>query len=192
MNRFVRLTATSSLLAIVIALAGCATPANQQAMTVSAPMKVTNQHPFTVSVTTSGGADTGSAGSSNIGNADLKTAIETSIRESRLFKEVVEGTQGQYQLSVAVTQVDKPSFGASFTVTLETAWSLVRTSDKTIVWRSAIKGSHTATMSDAFVGVTRLRLALEGAARANIEQGIAGVSQVAMDGSRQAAAPAAK
>ena len=187
MNRFIRTLATSSLLATALVLAGCATPANQQAMTVAKPVAVKNQHPFTVSVTTSGGAATGSAESSNISNDDLKTAIETSIKESKLFKEVVQGSAGQYQLNVAVTQLDKPMFGASFTVTLETAWTLVRASDKAVVWRKAIKGAHTATMSDAFVGVTRLRLALEGAARANIEQGIAGVSDVTMDGNRQAA-----
>lgn len=186
MNRFIRTAATSSLLAAALVLAGCATPATQQSMTVTKPVAANNQHPFTVSVTTTGGAETSLAGSSNISNEDLKTAIETSIKESKLFKEVVAGSAGQYQLNVAVITLDKPIFGTSFTVTLETAWTLVRAADKAVVWRKVIKGAHTATMSDAFVGVTRLRLALEGAARANIEQGIAGVSDVTMDGSRQA------
>jgi len=192
MNRFARFLWATSLAATVIMLSGCAAPANQQAMAVSEPVKIVKQHPFTVSVTTSGGSETSSMGSSAIANADLKAAIEKSILESKVFKEVVQGNAGQYQLNVAVTQIDKPTFGASFTVTLETAWSLVRTSDKQVIWRKAITGAHTATMSDAFVGIKRLQLAVEGAARANIEQGLGGVSEAVLDGGRQATAAAPK
>jgi hypothetical protein len=187
-NRFVRILSALGLAATVIALSGCAAPASQQAMAVSAPAKILKRHPFSVSVTTSGGAETSSMGSSAIANADLKAAIEKSILESKVFNEVVQGNPGQYQLNVAVTQIDKPVFGASFTVTLETAWSLVRTSDKQVIWRKAISGAHTATMSDAFVGVKRLQLAVEGAARANIEQGLSGISEAVLDGARQATA----
>jgi hypothetical protein len=188
MNRFARILWATSLAATVVMMSGCAAPANQQAMAVSTPSKALKQHPFSVNVATSGGAETSSMGSSAIANADLKAAIEKSIVESKLFKDVVQGSGGQYQLNVAVTQIDKPMFGASFTVTLETAWSLVRTSDKQVVWRKAISGKHTATMSDAFVGTKRLQLAVEGAARASIEQGLSGISEAVLDGARQAAA----
>lgn len=192
MNRFARILCGLSLAATVAALTGCAAPASQQAMAVSAPAKIVKQHPFSVSVTTSGGAETSTMGSSAIANADLKAAIEKSILESKVFNEVVQGRPGQYQLSVAVTQIEKPSFGASFTVTLETAWSLVRTSDKKVMWRKAISGAHTATMSDAFVGVKRLQLAVEGAARANITQGLTGISEVVLGDAVQASAAVPK
>ena len=44
--------------------------------------------------------------------------------------------------------------------------------------RESIKSSHTATMGDAFIGVTRLRLAVEGAVRENIRQGILEISKL--------------
>ena len=74
--------------------------------------------------------------------------------------------------------MSKPIFGMSFTVELETAWSLNKRSDNSVAMRKVIKSSHTATMSDAVAGVTRLRLAVEGAARANIAQGLKAISDL--------------
>jgi hypothetical protein len=42
----------------------------------------------------------------------------------------------------------------------------------------SIKSSHTATMGQAFAGVTRLRLAVEGAARENIQLGLMAISRL--------------
>ena len=54
----------------------------------------------------------------------------------------------------------KPLFGTSFTVGMETTWFLDEGASKNVVMREPIKSSYTATMSDTFVGVVRLRLAL--------------------------------
>jgi hypothetical protein len=69
----------------------------------------------------------------------------------------------------------------NFTVALEAGWSLVRTSDSKVVLRQVIKSSHTATMGDSFAGVKRLQLAVEGAARANIEQGLAAIAALDLE-----------
>lgn len=158
-------------------LAGCASPASHGGMT-SQNLTVSKQHPSNVSVETKGGSETGAMDSSNISNADLKAAIESSIVKSSLFKNVLQGKSGDYLLTVSVTDTSKPLFGASFTVELETAWSLVKKTDNSIVMRKVIKTSHTATMGDAVVAVVRLRLALEGAARANIAQGLKAISEL--------------
>jgi hypothetical protein len=68
-------------------------------------------------------------------------------------------------------------FGGSFTVKMEAGWTLKRASGAT-VWQESIKSEHTATMGDAMVGVTRLRLATEGAARNNIATGLAKIGQL--------------
>src|SRR5262249_5925848 len=140
------------------------------------PTAVIKKLPYSVFVETKGGQETGTMDSSNISNTDLKAAIESSIAKTSLFKSVVQGRNGDYELTVTVTQLTKPSFGASFTVTLETGWSLVKTSDKTVVMRQAVKSAHTAQMSDSFVGVTRLRMAVEGAVRKNISEGLQAIS----------------
>lgn len=42
--------------------------------------------------------------------------------------------------------------------------------------RKSITSSYTASMGDSLVGVTRLRLAVEGAARNNIKQGLEAIA----------------
>lgn len=159
----------------VAVLAGCASPAHKENM-VSAPPVATKKLPYTVAVSTRGGLETGIADSSNVSNADLKAAIESSILSTKLFKQVVQGSGADYELTVTITQLSKPIFGAAFTVTLETAWSLVKVSDRSVALRRSVTASHTAELSDSLVGVTRLRLAVEGAVRKNIAQGMQAIS----------------
>jgi hypothetical protein len=161
----------------VLNLAGCASPASHEGMTPQ-NLTISKKHPSSVSVETKGGSETGAMDSSNISNASFKAVIESSIVKSSLFKNVLQGKNGDYELTVSVTDMSKPLFGASFTVEMETAWSLVKKSDNSIAMRKVIKTAHTATMSDAFVGVTRLQLAVEGAARANIAQGLKAISDL--------------
>lgn len=156
---------------MVALLAGCASSANWQAMTPTAVV-TTKKFTQTVSVKTTGGNATGTMDSSNISNDDLKAAIEKSITQSKLFAAVLPVGGEDYELTVAITQLSKPNFGLAFTVDMEAGWVLVKRSDKTMVWRKSIKSSHTASMSDAFVGVKRLQMAVEGAARQNIEEGL--------------------
>jgi hypothetical protein len=188
MSGLVRLAFAASLVSGAVVLGGCATPAAQQAMVVATPAPATVQHPYSVNVRTSGGSETSAMGSSEISDADLKTAIETSIKQSKVFKDVVQGLPAQYQLNVTLTHLDKPMFGGSFTVTMETSWSRGRPGGHAGVWRGTIKGAHTATMGDAFLGVKRLQLAVEGAARKSIERGIAGMAAAPVGVARQTAA----
>jgi hypothetical protein len=170
-----RWLAIAATLAAVAGLAGCATGANRENM-ASTPLHSTKKLPYSVAVETRGGSDTGAMDSTNVANADLKAAIEDSIAKSSLFKSVVQGRDGDYDLAVTVTQLQKPLFGASFTVTLETGWSLTRTSDKQVVMRKAVRTEYTASMSDSLVGATRLRLAVEGAVRKNIAEGLESIA----------------
>jgi len=178
MKKQIMQRAAAVVLAVAVAaLAGCATPAHKENMS-AAPAVAVKKLPYSVRVETRGGAETGALDSSNVSNADLKAALESSISTSGLFKSVVQGTNGDYELTVSVTQLEKPLFGGAFTVTLETGWSLVKVSDKSVALRKAVRSSHTATMSDSFVGVTRLRLAVEGAVRNNISQGLQAISEL--------------
>lgn len=107
-------------------------------------------------------------------------ALAESIAKSQTFSRVVEGKGGDYLLTVSVFQVEQPAFGLSFTVNMEAGWTLQRVNNGTIVWQESIKSTHTATVGDAFAGAKRLRLATEGAARNNIAQGLAKISQLSL------------
>lgn len=161
--------------ALAISLTGCASPANREAM-VPQMSGNTQTHPFSVRVQSSGGSDTGAMDSTNISDADLKAAIEDAVVRNKVFKSVVQGNDGDYELSVRVTSLTKPLMGFSFTVEMEAAWSLVKLADRSVVMRKSVKSSGTATAGDSLVGVTRLRMAVEAAARENISQGLQAVS----------------
>jgi len=158
---------------------GCATASKPSAM-IAAPTTAVTHHPESLSVTVTGGADTSAMGASNIANADFAEAIKTSIVQSGLFARIASGDQSDYQLDVQIVRLDRPTFGASFTVTLETTWRLVHRANQAVVWQKAVISSFTATMGDAFAGVTRLRLANEGAARTNIQDAITQMSALAL------------
>jgi hypothetical protein len=138
---------------------------------------VAKHHPYTVKVQTSGGSETGAMDSSNISDVDLKEAIEAAIIESKVFKDVIQGTNGDYDLSVRMTSLSKPVFGATFTVEMETAWSVTKVSDKSVVMRKSVKSTGVATMGEAFVAVTRLRMAVENAAKENIRNGLKEIAE---------------
>ena len=173
------LVTAAAALALVGALAGCASSADRSGM-VAADVAVQTKHDRSVAVNTAGGAATGAMDSSNIEDADFKAAIEESIVANQVFKRVVAGKNADYELLVTIVSLDKPLMGLDMTVNLEATWVLVRQSDRSVALKKSIQTTHTATFSDASMGMTRLRLAVEGAARKNIEQGLAEIGKLTL------------
>ena len=165
--------------ALITTLGGCASSANKDAM-VASGLPGLHQHDRSVSVRTAGGAATTAMDSSNIADNDLKAAIEDSITQSKVFRTVVPGKDSDYDLAVAIVRLDKPMFGLTYTVDLETTWVLTKQSDRSIALKKAIQSTSTATFGDAAAAVTRLRLAVERAAKANIEQGLQAISGLSL------------
>lgn len=173
--RSISLAPLCATLYLACLLAGCSTPASREGMV---PQHAASGRHFahSINVQASGGNDTGALDSSNISDGELKAAIEEAIVRQKLFAGVIQGNGGDYTLNVRVISLTKPLFGTTFTVELEMAWSLVRNADRHAVLRKSIKSSGSATMGDAFAALTRLRLAVEAAARANIESGLREIS----------------
>jgi hypothetical protein len=179
-NKFLVFPVLAALISITGGLAGCASPASTDAMVARGIPNI--QHcQKTVAVTAQGGSETGTMDSSNISNSDFAKAIETSIVENGVFTRIVPSNGSDYILNVSIVSMSKPLFGASFTVDMEAAWSLSNAVSKQVVMRESIKSSATATMGQALVGVTRLRLAVEGAAQENIRQGLMAISKLKLE-----------
>jgi hypothetical protein len=174
---FSQVTILVSTIGLILSLHGCASPATREAMTPQG-ITVSKHFPHSLSVHTSGGSSTGAMDSSNVSDADLKAAIEQAVAQSNLFKSIVQGTEGDFELSVRIISLSKPIFGATFTVDLETAWLLTKGSERSVVMRKSVKSTGIATMGEALAGVTRLRLAVEAAARDSISQGLKAIAQL--------------
>lgn len=169
---------TLILCAAVGILAGCATASKPESM-VAAPAETLARHAKTVAVSTIGGKETSSVGKSQISDAAFAQALIASIEKTKVFSAVVQGAGANYMLSVAIISIDQPSFGLSFTVKMETAWTLKK-ADGSVAWQEVIKAENTATTSDAFAGVERLRIANEGAARKSIEAGLSKIAKLSL------------
>lgn len=150
------------------ALAGCVSAPNRESLAVTLPVAATI--PGTVRVA-AGGAERPEL-------PELKGAIEDSIARANLFKGVVQGAGGDYELTVFVWNVRSPPMGFNMTVDLEMGWTLVRTSDKAVLLRKTIKTTHTTKAGEAFAGVDRIRMAQTEAARDNIRQGLQAIADL--------------
>src|ERR1700749_3997133 len=116
---------STSVAAVCVAaafVAGCASPSKPENMVPLAA--VAGQHKASTSVVVAGGKDTDSLGKSQISNDAFQQAIVQSIEKNKTFSSVVKAPGGDYTLAVTVINMDQPSFGFSFTVKMEAAWSL--------------------------------------------------------------------
>lgn len=147
---------------MALILGGCASPANRVAMEAGTVARAQAPKGSSIQVNVSG------AGSPAIADSDLKAAIETSLIKAALFSSVNQ-TPAEFSLSARIIEVQIPPVGYSFTVTLEIAWQLVRASDQKVLFRKSIRSEHTTGALESFAGVTRKRMAIEGAAKKNIE-----------------------
>jgi|TARA_Y100000780_G_scaffold210420_1_gene208700 hypothetical protein len=134
--------------------------------------------PYSVSVNVLGGKETSAMDKSQISNEAFMQAIADSLYKSGLFSKIIHGKNADYLLNVMIFNLAQPSFGFSFTVKMEAVWSLAHADSKKVLMRESVRSSFTATTGDAFAGVTRLRIATEGAAQENIRLGIKKLSQL--------------
>jgi len=164
------------LLGLIVAfgallLGGCATAAKSSAM-VAVPTTQPTKHRESLAVNVTGGSETSSMGASQISDASFADAIKASITQSGLFSKIASADVANYKLDVQIVRLAQPTFGLAFPVTMESTWRMTRRSDDKLIWEKSITTPFTASMGDAFVGVTRLRLANEGAAHATIQEAI--------------------
>jgi len=183
--RFIKLRIGNTL-AVVVGLAiiagmmsGCASPATSGGMMPKA-LKIEKRYPYSVKIKVVGGRATGAMDASQISNESFAQAIADSITQSKLFSEVTQSQRADYLLNVEIISVEQPVLGLNMTVRMEVGWELIKAEAGKPLLRESIVSSYTATAGDAFAGVTRCKLATEGAARKNIEQGITKISLLAL------------
>ena len=172
--------ASASLLLGAVLLAGCASPAQPEKMMVNTVVHTGAPH-SAVSVQVTGGHETNPMWASQIAGKDFQTALVESLRKSGIFESVGVGVNAPYKLNVRLDSLEQPLFGFDITVSLRTDWSLSKSQDDSVLWQQPEYSSYKATVGDAFAGIKRLRLANEGAARKNIEQGLTQLSNLKLE-----------
>jgi hypothetical protein len=150
-------------------LVGCAAPATVDQMAVFLPVSQTNaslKNSVGVGDVT-GGRETSPMWTSQVSSDSFKRALEQSLENASVFSKIFAGSR--YQLTADITRLDQPLMGFNMTVTSTVRYSLVETQTRKEVYSRVIQIGYTASMSDAFSGAQRMRLANEGSVKANIQ-----------------------
>ena len=167
-------------LALVGFVSGCAVSSQPKAM-VAVPTEEVHHSKETVSVVVTGGKETSSTGGSQISSKDFAEALRDSIERSGLFSKAMDTEGGTYKLGAYIGELAQPVLGFDMTVTLEVGYTLTDTRPQRAVWMKSIRSTYTATTKDSIIGMTRLQMANEGAARKNIEEAIAAISKLDLE-----------
>jgi len=153
-------------------LSGCATSASSTAMTVAPqpaaaaekPFPPPLQHAMCVRAVT-GGEETNPLWVSKVDNKGFQDALNASLDGAGLS--AGSGTCA-YSIDVNLLGLSQPAIGFSYTVTSHVNYKVYDASGQPYLL-ATIDAPYTATMSDSFFGVERMRLANEGSIRASIQ-----------------------
>jgi hypothetical protein len=171
------------LILLVFITGACASGARTGAMVApfSAERNITENHPARNSVAmgeVSGGKKTNPLWTSEIANADFKSALEQSLSLHALLAQ----SEGKYRLDVNLEKLDQPLVGFSMKVKSDVRYTLTDLSDNAVVFDEIIHSEYTAAFGDSFFGAKRLQLANEGVIRNSIEAIISRLIKLSDDG----------
>jgi uncharacterized lipoprotein YajG len=176
-NRTTRLAALTAALATAAMLQGCATPATQQAMSISygdvaAATQAELKGAFVVRNVT-GGKATNPLWTSQVDNASFQQALAQSLAVAGYG--AAPGQAGRYQIDAELQQLKQPLFGLTFDVLSTVQYTIEGEGQRR---QFPISATGTATTSDAFVAIERLRIANERSIKENIKAFIQNLPQL--------------
>jgi len=117
-------------------------------------------------VRVSGGEETNPLWTSQVSSTAFRGALERSLDASGLLG---GSNSAKHGIEATLRSLDQPLIGLDMTVNSNVSYAVRDLKTKEVWFEESIPASYTATMGDAFVGVTRLKLANEGSVRENIK-----------------------
>jgi hypothetical protein len=163
-------------LCLAALLVGCATPATQQAMSISAQDVVSTPNPQLkgqlVIGTVSGGKETNPLWSSQVDSEGFKGALDKSIAVAGY--QAPNGTSGKYRVDAVLQDLDQPLMGFTLDVVSKVLYTVTGDGKQQ---QFPITATASASPSDAFIAMERLRIANERSIKANIKQFLQSLGQ---------------
>lgn len=163
MKSTIKTNLSYALLALVAFISGCSTLTRVENMTVEGqPSQKIAETPLRKNLAIKDVTMVNKAPADR-----FEEALEGSLRAVGLFapKDV-----GSYILTAHVQKLDQPFVGANMTVTASIRYIVTERATGKEVFYKILTLPYTAKFTDSFIGVERLRLATEGAIKANIAQ----------------------
>ena len=186
---FVRALMLVGAVVTAIQLTGCAAPATSQAMTVQSGAVATASSALkgTVKVSEiSGGKETNPMWTSQVDGPEFKKALSDSLNIAGYL--AADPSAAKYDVKAKLLGLDQPMFGLTFDVKSSVEYQV---SGAGVAKTIPISATGTATTSDAFAGVARLRIANERSILENIKAILTELGKVVAP-AMASSAPAAK
>lgn len=161
----IRFLGAALALAWAAQLTGCATPATPQAMTVKSAQQAPAAAKGQIRVSeVTGGKDTNPLWTSQIDNVAFKKALEDSLAAANYM--AAQPSSAKYDVKAKLISLEQPLFGLTFNVKSSVQYAVTGPGAN---FNIPITATGTATTSDAFMGVERLRIANERSIMENIK-----------------------
>lgn len=154
-------------LLLLAILSGCAAPATKQAMVIrtdAVSVKAEQKGKFIVDAV-GGGKATNPMWTSQVSRESFDGALKESLAVAGLTS--TESSANQYKIDADLLSLKQPLFGLTFDVVSTVNYRVYKDGFEK---QFPITATGTATTSDAFVGITRLKIANEKSIQANITE----------------------
>jgi len=103
---------------------------------------------------------------SEIGNHEFRRALKSSLESAGLLERATG--EGRYSLNAVLESLDQPDVG--LTVMTRVKYTLIDRNSGKEIYQESVSGEYAMEMWDCILRTGRLRVASEGAARANTKQ----------------------
>jgi hypothetical protein len=175
-------TLRPTLVLLALALTGLASSCNTLSSQNMVPreVEVQNLHKASVRVRAHG-SERSLTGHRTIKGAVLQEAVVKALQETRIFSEVLESNDAEYELIVTVLELIEPEIELDMQASLKCEWTLIPPAGDMPPWKDTISTRFVATTFDANFLKERGELALEGVVRANVRQGLERLSALQLE-----------
>jgi hypothetical protein len=100
-----------------------------------------------------------------VGSAEFRESLVQTLDRAKFLS---SDPNAPFQLKAFIIEVRRPT--AAFTVSVNSfvRYTLLRSKDRGVIFDDVLQATRTATLGDEFIGIERMRIAVEGAMQANI------------------------
>ena len=156
---------------IILSLSACASGPRSEAMVADVALNTVIDKSSLLWKSTGIGEITGSAKTNKLWKSKIsKQVFGSALRETLVLHAMLSESSGKYKISAKLKELRQPFLGLELAVTARVEYQVTRTSDGVIVFDHEITQTHVSTLNDSYVFSDRLKLANEGAIKANIKK----------------------
>jgi hypothetical protein len=156
---------------MILTLSACAAGPRSEAMIADVTTNAVISQDSPLWKSTGIGQITGSAKTNKLWKSKISQQVfGNALRQSLNLHAILSEGSGKYKVSAKLKELRQPFIGIELAVSARVEYQVTRISDSATVFEREITETHVSTLKDSYVFSDRLKLANEGAIKANIKK----------------------